>query len=201
MQSSPLLLGSDQLVAALPIGASLVVAARTVLGVRTVGVFAPVLLSIGVLALGFGRGVSVVVVAVIGAAAACPLVARLALPRVARLGLVLCAATGALQFLGLTTSERATLPILTIAVLTERCWDASAGDDWRVGVRLLMMTAALALAIALVIVSPPVADLLARRPGWAVAAGALLIVIAGSYRGLRLGERRRFRTLLAAEPA
>lgn len=200
MQPSPLLLGPDQLVAALPIGASLVVAARTLLGVRTVGVFAPVLLSMGLLALGLERGVLVVIVAIAGAAAACPLVARLALPRVARLGLVLCAATGALQLLGLTTSERATLPILTIAVLTERCWDVSAGDGWKSAARLLSVTGALAIAIALVIVSPPMADLLDRRPGWAVLFGAVLIVVAGSYRGLRLGERRRFRSLLATEP-
>lgn len=194
-----LALDTDQLLSALPIGASIVVAARTLFGLRTIGVFAPVLLATGVLGIGLLDGMVMVAAAVIGAVVAIPLVDRLALPRIARLGLLLCAVCGALLVVEPGAADRAALPALTIAVIVERCWDTTAGDGWAVGARLIGATTGLAVVIATVLVFPPVARLLALEPALTVAVGAAAIVLAGGFRGLRFGERRRFRQLLMAE--
>lgn len=188
-------LDASHLVAALPIGAALVVAARTVFGVRTIGVFAPVLMSMGVLAVGIADGLLLIAAAVTGGLVAAPVVQRLAMPRIARLGLLLCVVCGAVQATGVTTSDRAALPLLTIAVIVERCWDTMEVDGVRAAATLLCNTAALASLVAVVLVMGPVVSLVSSHPGIGVAVGGLLIVIAGSYRGLRLGERKRFRAL------
>lgn len=199
MESSSLLtsasLDAAHLVAALPIGAALVVAARTVFGIRTIGVFAPVLMSLGVLAVGVAEGLLVIAAAVVGGLIAAPLVQRLAMPRIARLGLLLCVVCAAVQTTGVTTSDRAALPLLTIAVIVERCWDTMEIDGVGAATRLLCNTAVLAAVVGLALVTGPVVWLVSSHPGFGVAVGGLLIVIAGSYRGLRLGERKRFRAL------
>jgi 7 transmembrane helices usually fused to an inactive transglutaminase len=198
---SPTALQTAQLLGALPIGAAFVVTARTVFGMRTVGVFAPALLAITVIDLGLIDGLHVVMCAAIAGLLAIPLIERLAMPRVARLGLLLCVICAVLQIAGFADDQRAALPVVVMAVIIERGWDAVAGGGWAEGSRLIGVTVALAAGIALAISSAPVQNLLGSGGLGAPIAGGLLIALAGSYRGLRLGERRRFRTLLAGAEA
>jgi hypothetical protein len=92
------------------------------------------------------------------------------------------------------------LPVVVLAVLVERTWDAAAADGWRDAARLLVATCALAAVIVAVLLLPPVQDLVANGVA-AIVLSAVVMVLAGSYRGLRVGERRRFRQLLVADRA
>jgi 7 transmembrane helices usually fused to an inactive transglutaminase len=192
------LIDSQQLMAALAIGAAVTVAARSLLGVRTVGVFAPALLAITVIQLGPRDGVLVLATGVSAGLVALPLVTQLALPRVARLGLVLCAICLGISVVAPVAEGQAVLPVVVLAVIVERGWDVMAGDGWRASARLLISTALLAMAVVVVFASPPVRSLVARGDLTPIAVGAIAILLAGSYRGLRLGERRRFRQLLVS---
>lgn len=190
---------SDHLVASLPIGAALVVGARTVLGVRSIGLFAPVLLALGVLQTGVARGMALVAVSLVLGLAANPMVTRLALPRIARLGILLCIVCAGMQIVGSSAMERAALPVLTISVVIERVWETLEADGLVAAVRLATATATLAAAIAALLTVPVLTELTGRHPGLAIVVGAVAIGAAGSYRGLRIKERRRFEPVLRAE--
>lgn len=183
--------------AALPIGAAITVAARSVLGIRTVGVFAPVLLALTVSNLGMLRGLAILAIGALAGVAALPVVDRLALPRIARLALVLCAVCAGVQAAGFGGSEQAALPVMVLSVVVERGWDAIAGTGWRAGSRVVAATLLLSAVIAVVLSSTPMLWLLRGGGLVPIIVGALATALAGSYRGLRLGERRRFESLLS----
>lgn len=205
MSSQPALahtsLETAHLLAALPLGAALTVAARTVLGTRTIGVFAPALLGLVLVDLGLRAGMTVIVVAALGGLVALPVVIRLALPRVARLGLLLSAICAALEVSGLADDQRAAMPVVVMTVLVERGWDVTSGDGWRASLTLVGSTVLLAVVIALLLLAPPVEALLSSGGLRPVVVGGLLVALAGSYRGLRVGEHRRFASLRKTEIA
>jgi hypothetical protein len=205
MSSQPALthtsLETAHLLAALPLGAALTVAARTVLGARTIGVFAPALLGLVLVDLGLRTGMVVILVAALGGLVALPVVVRLALPRVARLGLLLSAICAALEVSGLADDQRAALPVVVMTVLVERGWDVASGDGWRACSALIGSTLLLAVVIASLLLTPPVEALMTAGDLRSVVVGGLLVALAGSYRGLRVGEHRRFASLRGATVA
>jgi hypothetical protein len=187
------------LLAALPLGAAVVVAGRVVLGLRPIGVFAPALLAITVLDLGLVDGLAVIGSAFVAGLVGVVAVHRLAFPRIARLGLVLCAMAAGLVLTGYGDDQRAALPLVLMAVIVERSWDTAAGEGWWATGRLLGTTVGLAVATALLLLTPPVRSVLESNPLVGIGVGAGAIFVAGSYRGLRIGERRRFRQLIDSD--
>jgi hypothetical protein len=184
--------------AALAIGAAATVVARSFVGVRTIGVFAPALLAVMALQLGPRVGLTTLVLGAAAGLAALPLVQALALPRTARLGLVVCAICLAVTLAVPADDAAVALPVVVLAVLVERTWDVTASDGVRSALRLLGGTCALAAVIVLVLLLPPVQVLVADGVT-AIVLSATVMLLAGSYRGLRVGERRRFRQLLTAD--
>jgi hypothetical protein len=187
---------ASSLLAALPLGAAIVVIGRVILGLRPIGVFAPALLAITVLDLGLRAGVAVIASAFVTGMFGVFAFGRLAMPRIARLGLVLCVMSAGLVLLGHASSDKAVLPLVMMAVIVERSWELAAGEGWRATGRLLGTTFGLAVVTAVSLATPPMRSVLAGSPLLGIGLGAVTIVLAGSYRGLRLGERRRFRALL-----
>lgn len=191
---------AHELMAALSIGAAATVVARSFVGVRTVGVFAPALLAVMILQLGLRTGLTVVGLGAGAGLAALPAVKALALPRAARLGLVVASICLAITLAMPADDVAVALPVVVLAVLVERTWDAAAADGWRDAARLLGATCALAAVIVAILLLPPVQGLVADGVA-AIVLSAIVMVLAGSYRGLRVGERRRFRQLLVADRA
>ncbi|HAP76303.1 MAG TPA: hypothetical protein DCR14_09495 [Acidimicrobiaceae bacterium] len=189
-------LSSEQLMAALPIGAALTVAARSFLGWRTAGVFAPALLALSLSHLGPSVGGAVLAAGGLAGLAAMPFIDRLALSRIARLALVVCAVCAGVQLAGFGAAEQGALPVVVLAVLIERAWETAVGDGAQAAGRLVGATLVLAAALVVVLQTAPLDALLGMGGFVAVVVGAVAVIAAGSYRGLRVGERQRFRALL-----
>jgi hypothetical protein len=196
--ADPSFVDSQNLLAAMPIGAAIVVAARTLIGVRTIGVFAPLLVALVPLHLGLTAGAIALFVSLAAGALVIPLAARLALPRVARLGLLLSGSCAGLELSSVGDRAAAGVPVVVLAVLLERTWDMSSAEGWPAGARLVMNTTVIGVLIGVVVAVGPVATLIDSGGLKPVLLGALLVAAAGSYRGLRPSERRRFETLLLA---
>lgn len=189
----PLLLTSAAVppLVALPLGAAITVIARSVIGVRTIGVFAPALLAIAAVHVGPGMALTVIGLAALAGLFVIPVVDRLAISRVARIAMLLCGICAAVQASGLGT-EHAALPLVVLCVIIERSWECSMAEGWRPAARLVGGSLGVAAVIGATLLLPPVRQ--ASEGGGLALIGACTacIVLAGSYRGLRWSERRRF---------
>ena len=188
----------QNLLSAMPIGAAIVVAARTLIGVRTIGVFAPLLVALVPLHLGLIDGAIALIVSLVAGAIVIPVAARLAMPRVARLGLLLSGTCAGLELSGLGDRAAAGVPVVVLAVLLERTWDVSSAEGWRAGTRLVANTTVIGVVIGVIVSVGPVAALIDGGGVTPVLSGVILVAAAGSYRGLRPSERRRFDSLVVA---
>lgn len=185
----------QDILALLPLGAALATAIRNIVGLPLIGVFAPALLALTVLEIGPARGVATMLIAAAGGLIAAPFVSRLSLPRSSRLGLLLIAVAAAVVGSGVLDGSTAGLPMVVLAVAAERTWEAARVDGGFVALRLASWTLAASLFIAITLhaVAPTLSQLT-----WlgSVLVGVIVTVVAGSYRGLRLTELWRFRSLL-----
>lgn len=192
-----------RLLALVPVAALLVVLLRAVVGVRTLGVFLPVLLAIGYAQTGVVAGLLLTASTVAAGLLAEPLLHRIRVPRVARLAVLVGAVsvvllavadlTGPGTGAGWTTA----LPIVVTAVVVERLWEAWELDGPRPAATDAARTLAVALA-ATAVLHLPVLDAAARdRPLVLAAVAGAAAALVGCYRGVRLTDRRAAR---AADP-
>lgn len=181
--------------ALLAVAAAVIVASRQLLGLTTLGTFAPALLALAAIDAGREGLPEIGFVLALGVAVT-PVLRLARLPRVARLGTtvaVLSAATIALDGEGASA-----LPLVAVVAVVERLVElverSGARDAARVGVLTLVAAGAAYLAAT----TGPVVGLAARQPlATSLAAGASAALI-GCYRGLRLAELWRFRDVGAA---
>lgn len=177
---------------ALPVGAAITVIARSVIGVRTIGVFAPALLAIAAVQVGPSMALTVIGIAALTGLVLTPVVDRLAVSRVARIALLLSGICGAVQLGGLGASQHAALPLVVLCVIIERAWECSVAEGWRPAARLVGGSLGVAAVIGAALLLPPVRHASEAGGLALIGACAAIIVLAGSYRGLRWSERRRF---------
>lgn len=128
-----------------------------------------------------------------------PLLRRLHLPRVARLGVLIAVVTSGLIAaqltlggFGLSDAWGMSLPVVVTAIITERLWEQWDLDGIRsaaVGAALTMGTAVL---VALLLLTPHVRHLAEAVPLQLALVCAVWTAIVGTYRGLRLSELFRF---------
>ncbi len=184
-------LTADELLALLPVGTAIVLASRLVLGIRTSGLFAPALLALTVLQLGVRPAAAALLVASGAGLAAAPIVERLTLPRSSRLAVMVVVVCAAVVATGVLGPDGLAFPTVVLAILVERTWESANVDGAVAAVKLAATTAVVAFAVAAVLaeLSP---FLLGRHWLPVTAFGLGLNLLAGSYRGLRLTERRRF---------
>ncbi|MET8750807.1 7TM domain-containing protein [Streptomyces sp. NPDC004667] len=187
------------MMALLPLAALVIVLLRVVVGLNTLGTFSPVLLALAYAQSGLLLGVPLTLVLFALGFVIQPLLRRLHLPRVARLGVLigvvtagLIAAQLSLGGIGLSDSWGMTLPVVVTSIITERLWEQWDLDGPRsaaVGAALTMGTAVL---VALLLLTPYVRHLAEAVPLQLAAVCAVWAVLVGTYRGLRLNELFRF---------
>ncbi|MFD8146414.1 7TM domain-containing protein [Streptomyces sp. NPDC059708] len=187
------------MMALLPLAALVIVLLRVVVGLNTLGTFSPVLLALAYAQSGLLLGVPLTLVLFALGFVIQPLLRRLHLPRVARLGVLigvvttgLIAAQLTLGGFGLSDSWGMTMPVVVTSIITERLWEQWDLDGFRsaaVGAALTMGTAVL---VALLLLTPYVRHLAESVPLQLAAVCAVWAVLVGTYRGLRLNELFRF---------
>lgn len=189
------------LLLALPLGAVMVVFARSVLGWKTFGLFTPMLLALAYLQSGPFAGPVISTAAILIGMAAAPLLKLLNLSRVAFLGTLIAIVVTALGTLALRLDNlvlMSAFPVVVTALVVERWWNAWEADGRKQAMKMTATTLALALMIQALVASPLLIALGQQAPLVMPASAIVMMIVLGRYLGLRLSELTRFR---AAEGA
>ncbi len=193
--------GPLALLALLPVAALMIVALRVVVGMQTLGTFSPVLLAFGYTQAGLALGLLLTVSMLVLGVLAQPVLRRWHLPRVARLAILISLVSAALVAIqglpgvrGDADSWGAAMPVVVTTVVTERLWEAWDSDGFTAAAVDAALTLLVATLVTVVLVSPWIRALAETAPLALALASAAWIFVAGSYKGLRLTELRRFRS-------
>lgn len=192
------------LLATIPVAAAVVVAIRTLLGLATFGVFAPVLLAVAFVQTGLVRGLVIFAAILATGLLVQPLLKRLHLPRVARLAVLIAVVAGLVLvmelYLGSLTGgvHAIVFPVVVLAIIIERFWAVWEEEDLRTALKTSAWTLAAAIVSYSILILEPVRAWADQAPIVIVLIGAILAVAFGLYRGLRLREFVRFRQLAIA---
>jgi 7 transmembrane helices usually fused to an inactive transglutaminase/Putative ATP-dependant zinc protease len=188
------------LLAALPLAALLVVALRSLVGLRTFGTFAPVLLSVAFVQSGLPAGLLVFSVMMLAGLLIEPLLRPLRLPRVARLGVLLAVVAAVLIGLssvisdpGVATTWTSAFPVVIISIFIERFWELWEQEGFKAASKVAAVSLLVAVLATPLLVSSPVRWVTQYAPVAFAIAGAVLSIVIGRYKGLRLTELIRFR--------
>lgn len=188
-------LDAVQVLALIPVAALLVVLLRTVVGLRTLGTFSPVLLSLGYTQSGLVVGLGLTAVLLVAGLVAVPVLAATRMPRIARLavlvGIVSVVLVGVTHLAGpgVGPGWSTALPVVVTAVVVERLWEAGELDGWGSAGTEALRTLAVAVAVTLLLFVPAVGDVASEHPLAVAAAAVLAAALTGTYRGARLLDR------------
>jgi hypothetical protein len=184
-------LTAHDLLALLPLGTAMVLSTRLIVGLRTIGAFAPALVALTVLQLGSQATLSMLLVAGGTGLIVAPVLERLALPRATRLAVLVVGVCASLVATGVVEEQAVAFPMVIMAIVIERTWDSARADGPASALRLYAATIAIAFAVAAALseLSPAVLD---RHWLPTAALGVAANLAVGSYRGLRVTELRRF---------
>ncbi len=195
-------LGPQSLLEVLPLAALIIVLLRVVIGLSTLGTFAPILLATGYTQAGLTRGLIITTLLFVIGVVVQPLLRRFRLPRVSRLailiGLVVTVLVGVQTLTGLTgaaDSWGAALPVVVTAVMIERLWETWDLEGAGSAIREALVTLLVAILVTLVILAPFTRLVAEAAPVAFAIACTIWAGLAGTYRGLRLVELIRFSPL------
>lgn len=198
--------GAPTLLATLPLAAAFIVAARTLVGIKTFGLFAPVLLSLAFVQTGLPAGLAILGLMLTAGLIAQPLLRPLRLPRVARLAVlmtivsaVLLAANEFLDNPAVSSTWAAAFPVVVTAVVIERFSETWEQEGLLEALKVITLTLFVSALASPLLVAEPLRWMADRAPFVLGALGAALSILAGRYRGLRLTELVRFRPTAVAE--
>lgn len=192
----------------LPLGALIVSVARTIIGIKTFGIFAPALIGLAFLdlkALPWGLPIFLLTVVVgWGIRHALERYHLLQVPRVSAMitliVIFLLAMIVTASNYGITTTRYVSLfPLVILTFVVERFWTIEAEDSTAASFQTLLGTLAVAVVVSLSLGRPAVRTWMFRYPetlGLVLAALFLL----GRYTGYRLTELYRFEDLIKEEP-
>lgn len=192
----------------IPIGVLIVVLVRSMIGIETLGTFTPVLI-----ALAFRETEVVAGIILFTAIAAAGLSVRsylefLKLQRMARLAVMLVFVVAMMIGIGLVSHKLGfntglsvgLFPMVILTMVIERiaiAWEERGGGE---SMKLAVATLATAVVCHLVMIWRPLRYLVFTFPGTLLILAALIVLL-GHYRGYRLTELLRFRTLAEEERA
>lgn len=194
--SRPWDLPDMHLLLVMPMGASVVVFVRSVLGWKTFGLFTPMLLALAYLQSGPIAGPVISTTAILIGMLAVPFLKALNLSRVGFLGTLIAIVVSALGAMALEFRQPALVsafPVVVTALIVERWWNAFEADGPKKAVRMTATTLAVALMIQGLVAAPPVVWLAAEHPLALPLASIAAMIVLGRYRGMRLSEFSRFR--------
>ncbi|MBV7258802.1 7TM domain-containing protein [Erythrobacter crassostreae] len=185
----------SNLLMVLPLGAFLVVLARSFVGVKAFGLFTPMLIALAFLQIGPIMGPVVLGSSVLAGMLMTPTLLKLRMTRVGFLGTLISAIVlvlVALQGLLDTKLQVDAFPVIVCALVVERWWRQWEKDGAKEAAWQAFNTFMISVVIQFVMVSHIALMLIEWSPLLMPAFTGLAIAILGRYRGLRLSEIHRF---------
>ena len=185
----------SNLLMVLPIGAFLVVLARSFIGMKAFGLFTPMLIALAFLQIGPIFGPIVLCTAVGIGMVVAPSLLKLRMTRVGFLGVLISLVVfvlAALQGILDTNLQVDAMPVVVTALCVERWWRQWEKDGYFEAAHIAFNTMMLALVIQFVMVSEIALRLIEVSPLLLPGFAAVAITILGRYRGLRMTEIGRF---------
>jgi hypothetical protein len=185
----------SNLLMVLPLGAFLVVLARSFVGLKAFGLFTPMLIALAFLQIGPIMGPVVLCSSVLVGMIVTPSLLKLRMTRVGFLGvlisLIVLVLVG-LQMVLDTELQVDAFPVIVCALVVERWWKQWGKDGAKPAAKMALNTFVLAVVIEFVMVSNFAMALIEWSPLLMPAFTAVAIGVLGRYRGLRLSEIHRF---------
>lgn len=185
----------SNLLMVLPLGAFLVVLARSFVGLKAFGLFTPMLIALAFLQIGPVMGPVVLCSSVLVGMIVTPSLLKLRMTRVGFLGVLISLIVlvlVALQMILDTELQVDAFPVIVCALVVERWWKQWGKDGAKPAAKMALNTFVLAVVIEFVMVSHFALALIEWSPLLMPAFTAVAIGILGRYRGLRLSEIHRF---------
>ena len=185
----------SNLLMVLPLGAFLVVLARSFIGLKAFGLFTPMLVALAFLQIGPVMGPIVLGSSVLVGMIVAPALLRLRMTRVGFLGVLISLVVlvlVALQLILDTQLQVGAFPVVVCALVVERWWRQWEKDGAIEAAWLAFNTFMISIVIQFVMVSHFALMLIEASPLLMPAATALAIAVLGRYRGLRVTEIWRF---------
>jgi hypothetical protein len=185
----------SNLLMVLPLGAFLVVLARSFIGLKAFGLFTPMLIALAFLQIGPVMGPVVLCSSVLAGMIVTPTLLKLRMTRVGFLGvlisLIVLVLVG-LQMILDTELQVDAFPVIVCALCVERWWKQWGKDGAKPAAKMAFNTFILAVVIEFVMVSNFALALIEWSPLLMPAVTGVAIAVLGRYRGLRLSEISRF---------
>lgn len=185
----------SNLLMVLPLGAFLVVLARSFVGLKAFGLFTPMLIALAFLQIGPIMGPIVLGSSVLAGMLMTPHLLKLRMTRVGFLGVLIASIVlvlVALQMVLDTQLQVDAFPVIVCALVVERWWRQWEKDGAKEAAWQAFNTFMISLVIQFVMVSHIALILIEWSPLLMPACTAVAIAILGRYRGLRLTEIKRF---------
>ncbi|MEY4836598.1 MAG: hypothetical protein RLZZ475_457 [Pseudomonadota bacterium] len=185
----------SNLLMVLPLGAFLVVLARSFVGLKAFGLFTPMLIALAFLQIGPIMGPVVLCSSVAVGMIVTPSLLKLRMTRVGFLGVLISLIVLVLVALMMvldTELQVDAFPVIVCALVVERWWKQVGKDGAKPAAKMAFNTFVLAVVIEFVMVSHFALALIEWSPLLMPAFTAIAIGILGRYRGLRLSEIHRF---------
>lgn len=185
----------SNLLMVLPLGAFLVVLARSFIGLKAFGLFTPMLVALAFLQIGPIMGPIVLGSSVLVGMIVAPSLLKLRMTRVGFLGVLISLIVlvlVALQMILDTQLQVDAFPVVVCALVVERWWRQWEKDGPYEAARMAFNTFMISVVIQFVMVSHLALMLIEASPLLMPGATAIAIAILGRYRGLRLTEIGRF---------
>ncbi|MCK0129548.1 7TM domain-containing protein [Erythrobacter sp. F6033] len=185
----------SNLLMVLPLGAFLVVLARSFVGLKAFGLFTPMLIALAFLQIGPIMGPVVLGSSVLAGMIMTPTLLKLRMTRVGFLGVLISSIVlvlVALQAILDTKLQVDAFPVIVCALVVERWWRQWEKDGAKEAAWQAFNTFMISVVIQFVMVSHIALMLIEWSPLLMPAFTGLAIAILGRYRGLRLTEIHRF---------
>ena len=185
----------SKLLMVLPLGAFLVVLARSFVGLKAFGLFTPMLIAVAFLQIGPVMGPVVLCTSVLVGMIVTPSLLKLRMTRVGFLGVLISLIVLVLVGLQLIFDVKLQVdafPVIVCALCVERWWKQWGKDGAKPAAKMAFNTFILAVVIEFVMVSDFAMALIDWSPLVMPAFAAVAIGVLGRYRGLRLSEIHRF---------
>ncbi|SHN58980.1 7TM domain-containing protein [Erythrobacter sanguineus] len=185
----------SNLLMVLPLGAFLVVLARSFIGLKAFGLFTPMLIALAFLQIGPVMGPVVLISSVMAGMLVTPTLLKLRMTRVGFLGVLISLIVlvlVSLQMILDTKLQVDAFPVIVCGLCVERWWKQWGKDGAKPAALMAFNTFILAVVIQFVMVSDFALALIEASPLLMPAATGIAIAILGRYRGLRLSEIARF---------
>lgn len=190
------ILSESHLLFALPLGATIVVFVRSILGWKTFGLFTPMLLAMSYLQSGPVVGPAISIGAILIGMLCAPLLKWLQLSRVAFLGVLIGIVVTCLGAVAQQTDQfllASAFPVVVTALIVERWWTSWETQGPRQALKETLLTLFVAIVIQFVVASPFLVALGTSQPLNLSIGSVIMMTLLGRYRGLRLSEIVRFR--------